>query len=196
MFLARLTGKRPAGSGRWIVCIWWSLLSLSFPSPMGAYTTNLEFPLGFNLRETLQCNKEKKIPFCLRDIAHAAPVFDCYQAEVFYCFLLLWSWLSTELFFFFFLLQVSVPPQKTSPTRSRTCGQSAAQTLEGRTLWPVQMGRSQAMVGECHIPARLAKPSVQCLSCLNSSSQNYQSLSPSQLPLSLITVLVLKSCNC
>lgn len=85
MFLARLTGKRPAGSGRWIVCIWWSLLSLSFPSPMGAYTTNLEFPLGFNLRETLQCNKEKKIPFCLRDIAHAAPVFDCYQAEVFYC---------------------------------------------------------------------------------------------------------------
>lgn len=37
-------------------------------------------------------------------------------------------------FFFFFLLQVSVPPQKTSPTRSRTCGQSAAQTLEGRTL--------------------------------------------------------------
>lgn len=184
MFLARLTGKRPAGSGRWIVCIWWSLLSLSFPSPMGAYTTNLEFPPGFNLRETLQCNKEKNIPFCLRDIARAAPVFDCYPAEVFYCVFCCYDLGCQPNCFFFFLLQVSVPPQKTSPTRSRTCGQSAAQTLEGRTLWPVQMGRSQATVGECHIPARPAKPSVQCLSCLNSSSQNYQSLSPSQLPLS------------
>lgn len=182
MFLARLTGKRPTGSGRWIVCIWWSLLSLSFPSPMGAYSTNLEFPLGSHLRETLQCSKEKNIPFCLRDIEHAAPVFDCYQAEVFYCAFCFFD-LDCQLNTFFFLLQVSVQPQKTSPTRSRTCGQSAAQTLEGRTLWPVQMGRSQATVGECHIPARLAKPSVQCLSRLNSSSQNYQSLSPSQLPL-------------
>lgn len=92
----------------------------------------------------------------------------------------------------FFVPQVSARPQKTSPTRSKTCGQSAAQTLEGRTLWPVQMGRSQVTVGECHIPARLAQPSVQCLYGQSSTSQNYQSLSLLQLPPSSITAL----CNC
>lgn len=69
---------------------------------MGAYSTNLEFPLGSHLRETLQCSKEKNIPFCLRDIEHAAPVFDCYQAEVFYCAFCFFD-LDCQLNTFFFL---------------------------------------------------------------------------------------------
>lgn len=153
---------------------------------MGAYATNLEFPLGSHLRGTIQHSLKKNILFCLRNTEHAASlswllrhltvkvILSCFCPECQYnCFLFV---------SLFRVLQVSVQPQKTSPTRLRTCGQSAAQTLEGRTLWPVQMGRSQATVGECHIPARLAKPSVHCLSARNSVSQSYQSLSLLQLP--------------
>lgn len=154
---------------------------------MGAYATNLEFPVGSHLRETMQYSLKRKISSFVWEtlnmqalfffLTDAKPkyftVLSCFcpecQHNCFCCVV-------------FLLMQVSVRPQKTSPTRSRTCGQSAAQTLEGRTLWPVQMGRSQATVGECHIPARLAKPSVQCLSGLNSISQSYQSLSLPQLP--------------
>lgn len=161
MFLAQLTGKRPTRSGRWIVCIWWSLLSVSFPKPMGAYASNLEIPVGSHLRETMQYSPKRKISsFVWETFNMQVLFFDCCQASVCYWIDLLLSWMSTLWCCLFFLRQVSVQPQKTSPTRSRTCGQSAAQISEGRTPWPVQMGRSQAMVGECHIPARLAKPSV------------------------------------
>lgn len=38
------------------------------------------------------------------------------------------------MFFVVFLDQASVQPLKIFPTKPRTCGQNAAQTLEGRTL--------------------------------------------------------------
>lgn len=151
---------------------------------MGAYATNLEFPVGSHARETVQYNLKRKISSFVWETLNVQVLFsDCCQAKVFCCIELLLSWKSTQLLFCCPLfLQVSAQPQKTSPTRLRTCGQSAARTLEGRTLWLVQMGRSQATVGECHIPARLAKPSVLCLSGLNSIRQSYQSLSLLQLP--------------
>lgn len=177
MFVAQLTGKRPMGSGQWIVCIWWSLLSVSLPLPMGPYATNLEFPLGSHLRASVLDSKEKNI-FCLRNIERIGSFF-------FFFFLVAYVQNVNSTVFvlpFFSLIQASVQPPKTSPIRLRTCGQSAAQTLEGKTLWRVQMGRSQATVGECHIPARLAVPSVQCLSALTIIIQSYQSLSLAQLP--------------
>lgn len=126
---------------------------------MGAYATNLEVPVGSHHADHAVYSKEKNVLFCLR---HWTCRFCFLTAQAFCCIELPLSW-TRQFFFFFLLLQVSVQPQKTSPTRSRTCGQSAARTLEGRTLSPVQMGRSQATVGECHIPARPAKPSVHCL---------------------------------
>lgn len=56
--------------------------------------------------------------------------------------------------------QESVQPRKTSPTRSRICGQNAAPISEGRILWRVQMGRSRVTVGDCHISTRLAELSL------------------------------------
>lgn len=153
---------------------------------MGAYASNLELPLGSHLRDAIQHSLKRKISSFLlacRFSLFFFFLFDCCQAEASLC-RLRWYWVTFVLNIntAVFMPQVSAQPQKTSPTRSRTCGQSAAQTLEERTLWPVQMGRSQATVGECHIPARLAKPSVRCLPGENSRSQSYQSLSPPQLP--------------
>lgn len=111
--------------------------------------------------QIMQCILKRKMSSFVWDIEHAGSVF--WLLKHFAVLSCLCPEHDSFFLFVFLLLQVSVQPQKTSPTRSRTCGQSAARTLEGRTLSPVQMGRSQATVGECHIPARPAKPSVHCL---------------------------------
>lgn len=174
--LALLTGEPPQGSSRWIVCIWWSLLSVSFSKPMGAYTTNLVFPVGSQLSRSVQHSLKRKIwPFVWEPLK--LPFLSHFIVNVtLSCF---WCECQTSLCL---CPQVSVQLQKTSPTRSRTCDQSAAQTLVGRTQWPVQMGKRPATVGQCHIPSRLAKLDVQCVCGQNSISQSYQSLSSQQLP--------------
>lgn len=123
---------------------------------MGAYATNLEFPVGSHLRGSTRRVLKRKMASLLRGAQYAAAVF-CDRGNK-YLFLL--------------NAALSVPPplpppqgsaqpRKTFPTRSRTCGRSAARTSAGRTLSPVQMGRSRATVGECHIPTRLPQPSVR-----------------------------------
>lgn len=132
-----------------------------FSPTHGGLCYQFRVPSGFpSPRKFAVCSKEKNGLFALRHSICSLRFFDCGNK---YLFLL--------------NAALSVPsspqnppspspqgsarPRKTFPTRSRTCGRSAARTLGGRTLSPVQMGRSRATVGERHIPAGLPQPSVQ-----------------------------------
>lgn len=64
-----LTRKCLMGPPGWIVCIWWSLLPVSFCKPTGAYASNWAFPLSSLSWTTYAAqSKKKNVPFSSRNI--------------------------------------------------------------------------------------------------------------------------------
>lgn len=146
-FLAQLTGGKshripPMDSPLLMI-----ILIRVFPLTHGSLHYQFKVPTGFPPeRETIQQSlKEKKISsFVFKTTAHAVFIWLLPSLNI---YLQRWYWVC---FCPHRVLQVSVRPQKTSQTRSRTCGPSAAQISAGRTPWPVLMARSRVMVGQLY----------------------------------------------